>query len=180
MKKDVEIININWEMKKFDKDIISQMHGLNDYGLYQIYADHYAYGKNALVYIGLAKENTFAARLFSKDRLDSDFIESSIEPTEVRFGYIVKSSKDEENKDHDYSMEMWDKYIEVSERLLIKTHTPALNSQLNHNHWKNNFDKDYLIINWGNKGSLLPEVSTFRNSYAFWNFDTPIVTTLIN
>jgi hypothetical protein len=66
--------------------------------------------------------------------------------------------------------------IDVAEKILIKAHPPALNKQEN----AGLFTKDglgeehYLILNWNDYGSLLPEVSTFSSSYFSWDYNTPI------
>jgi hypothetical protein len=67
MKKEFEIIVINWEKVplKANQDFNNQW----DYGLYSVYGNHIAYGKDSLLYIGQARDNTFTQRLFNEKRI---------------------------------------------------------------------------------------------------------------
>lgn len=84
-----------------------------------------------------------------------------------------------------WEIENWNAMIDIAEKLLIRAHSPALNKQgttglflddelkrgEKTNSSKEKMVQHYLILNWGEYGSLLPEVSTLRNSYRFWEFD---------
>lgn len=51
---------------------------------------------------------------------------------------------------------------------------PALNKQEISGLFSNHFDNEhFLIINWEDYGKLLPEVSTLRASYKYWEYETP-------
>lgn len=171
MKKEVEIIVIEWERVEFKSN-----QGLNkqtDIGLYQVYGNHNSYGPNSLLYIGQA-QSTFDQRLLNDSRLWGDFLESTIEPEYIRVGRIVKSNSElgvkTEEEDH------LNDYINIAEHILIATHTPALNSQLDYrlgrltDKYK---DRNVLIVNLGDRGKILPEVSTIRNSYLLYEYETP-------
>ena len=60
---ELTIINILWEKIQFDFNVIREKSASSDYGLYQIYGQHPAYGENALLYIGKAEDNKFSTRL---------------------------------------------------------------------------------------------------------------------
>lgn len=178
----VEVIVIDWE--KIDFNTAENQHWKeSDAGLYQVYGNHNSYGKDSLLYIGLT-QNTFSGRLLNDDRLLGSFLETTVEPKSIRLGRIVKRNKYKETKAPEETPENWRRYIEVAEEILIATHVPALNSKLGYKlsdlekYNKEDDDKDkkhhhYLIINWGDRGCLLPEVSTIRNSYRFYDYETP-------
>jgi hypothetical protein len=173
MKQLVNIITISWETIAFDIDLVKGLTREFDYGIYQIYGNHYAYGKDVLLYIGKAEDRNFATRLQDGGRIYSDFMETSIEPTTIRLGYISMTSKTEDYDRYnlaEYEL-AWKNNISIAEKILIATHPPALNKQLANRFGNMGIDQDYLIINWGDYGSLLPEVSTLRNSYMFYDFD---------
>ncbi len=179
MERKVEIIVIEWEKIDFKVEVIEKWKEKPkekwDCGLYQIYGDHYAYGKDSLLYIGQAG-NSFSERLLKKDRLFGDFLETTVSPESIRLGRIVKAQADKDRVIEEEKS--WDRYIDIAENILISTHPPALNSQLTFKLYQlndkyENMGEHYLIINLGDRGNLLPEVSTLRNSYLFNNYDTP-------
>jgi hypothetical protein len=165
MKKEVNIIIISWELHEFNIEKIKTFNRTFDYGIYQIYGKHKAYGREALLYIGKAEDRTFATRLQDGGRIDSDFNYSTIEPTHIRLGYITIDNSDLANKKYNLEQyklnENWAESIKVAEKLLIATHPPALNKVLGHKWQDFNFDESYLILNGGDYGDLQPEVSTF-------------------
>lgn len=173
MNQNINIITISWEKIEFDIEIIKTLNREHDFGIYQIYGRHHAYGNDALLYIGKAEDRNFATRLQDGGRIYSDFMETSVEPTSIMLGYISMTSNKEDYEKYNldkYEHE-WKKNISIAEKILIATHPPALNKQLANRFGNMNLDEDYLIINWGNYGKLLPEVSTLRNSYKFYDFD---------
>ncbi len=171
MKQEVEIITVNWEWIEFKSS--NEFDRKFDYGLYQIYGNHYSYGQNCLLYIGKARDNTFTQRLLNNNRIHNDFAESTIFPTSIRLGWITKSS---DKNIVTLDEEKWKDYIDIAEHLLISTHTPALNSHLEFKLFKigqKYAGRNILILNLGDKGNILPEVSTFRNTYMFYNHEKP-------
>jgi hypothetical protein len=171
MKKEFEIIVINWEKVplKANQDFNNQW----DYGLYSVYGNHIAYGKDSLLYIGQARDNTFTQRLFNDKRISEDFYETTQTPEYVRLGWIVKSNENNSDVDN----EKWTEYIDVAESLLISSHCPSMNSQLKiklSSIGATLNGKNYLIINKGDRGSLLPEISSINCSYEFYNYETPL------
>lgn len=171
MTEQVEIIVINWEKIPFASS--TAFNRVWDFGLYQIYGGHNSYGKDSLLYIGKARDNTFSQRLLNDKRLHSDFNETTIYPEYIRLGWIVKSNKDLKPI---YEEEKWSEYIDIAENLLISSHCPAMNSQLDLKLYQigEKYDnKNVIILNIGDKGNILPEISTFRNTYKFYEYETP-------
>lgn len=163
------IVNIVWEKCDYSETEIQKLSTQFDYGLYQIYGRHSAYGKDALLYIGQANAQSFAKRLAKR----SEFIESCAFPHTLRVGRIVKSNKPEESLEWDKSR--WNEMITLSERLLLHTHAPAFNKQSNSGLFDvKEGEENFLIYNWGDFGDLLPEVSSYRYSYKYWGYETPL------
>ena len=138
-----------------------------DYGVYQIYGFHPVYGPNVLLYIGKADEQIFDLRF---KQHGNSWMEDSMEAGEYKiyFGRLVGESTPT-NKD-------WSNEIEIAEELLIFAHSPAYNSKSIYS-----IDEEkvhnYIVFNWGNRGSLLYEVSGMRMTTTFWkkkdiNIDT--------
>jgi len=165
--KQVKVINIQWEAMTFDYKEIIKLNREVDYGLYQIYGHHPAYGDNALLYIGIAKDNTFAQRLHNR----GEFMESTARPKIISLGWICEDN--DLTKSLKIEHKEWKKLISDCERLLLKTHTPAFNSQISKS-LRKDIDYELLIINWGDYMRLLPEVSTLRMSYDYWNYERPL------
>jgi hypothetical protein len=166
------VINIVWEKIPFDMNIIKEKMGPSDYGLYQIYGHHPAYGEDTLLYIGKAQDQAFGVRLNER----WEFIESCAFPTSFRLGRIVLSSKESESLGWDINR--WKDMINIAEMILIRSHTPAFNKQLNSGIFNSELtefnNEQFLIFNTEDYGRLLPEVSNLRWSYRYWNFEKPI------
>ena len=154
-----KLIHIGWEEYKFEDSIICKFNKPFHYGIYQIYGDHPIYGHNRLLYIGKAQDQTFSERLNNR----ADFKESIFYE---RISFICIGMlylNDICNKDN------WKNMISEVEKLLIKGHSPAYNS----NGIKGLFNEveNITVFNWGKYRELLPEISTSRVSYEYWNFD---------
>ena len=156
--KNMEIIHLNWEEYDWN-DGFEQFNEKKHYGIYQVYGDHPVYGENALLYIGKAREQTYSARLSQHD----DFIYTHLSTfRRLHLSYFLKSD--------DINYDNWGESIDLVEKVLINSHCPAYNAQ----DVKGILDdktigKDVLILNWGARGKLLPEVSSLRYSYYYWN-----------
>lgn len=176
MKKEINVIPIEWVKYEYDDKIIKSLNQPYDFGIYQIYGRHKAYGKDALLYIGEATDRTFSVRLKDGGRNDCDFNETTVEPLYLRIGRIVfdRSVNNLMKEQFTEFKSNWDDNIRMAERLLIATHPPALNKKIEFKLADFVKLKDhYLILNGGDYGDLLPEVSTIRNSYEFYGyFDT--------
>lgn len=166
----MQIINIHWDKLDFEQEQISKLNGPADYGIYQIYGRHNAYGKDALLYIGKAYDQTFSKRL--SDRFE--FIESCAFPHTIRLGRIVKSNIKDDPQDWDYKLR-WNDMIDSCEKLLLYTHAPAFNKQRNSGLYDISDEaKNIHIFNWEDFGDLLPEVSAYRYSFKYWHYETPL------
>ncbi len=123
--------------------------------MYQIYGNHPVYGTNSLLYIGKANKELFSQRL--KERWD--FKETVLTSTWLHIGMLYESE--------DCKYENWGEMIDIAEKILIKAHAPSYNaSDVKGLLYK--FDKT-IVMNWGEYGALLPEVSSMRTSYDYWD-----------
>lgn len=155
-----EIIQVEWLGPYTLDQVRSQFVDYdNDCGLYQIYGPHPVYGENVLLYIGKTTENSFAGRIteHKKEWLDDLESETNIE---VRLGRL----RGQANMEDDGA---WKEMIDITEALLIYSHWPAGNTQC-----RDSLDEklyyDVHILNWGEYGSLLPEVSGDRWTNKHW------------
>lgn len=163
------IVNIYWDKYEYEESQIKELNAANDYGLYQIYGRHSAYGKDALLYIGQASSQTFSQRLTKR----WEFIESCAYPHTMRIGRIVKSNDPSDKLE--WNENRWIEMINHCEKLLLHTHAPAFNKQGNSGLYNiDNSNNNIHIFNWGDFGDLLPEVSSYRYSFKYWNYETPL------
>ena len=166
----INIINLSWEKIIYSEAEIQKLSNPHDAGLYQIYGYHPAYGNDSLLYIGQA--STFSERL--KGRFE--FSESCAIPDSIRIGRICNAV--EKENIFNWDLNKREELISIAEKMLIKSHAPAFNKIDNTGLFSETlkeFDKiDYIILNWGEFGKLLPEISTFRYSYRFYMFETPL------
>ena len=152
-----EIYHLFWKEYNFDDSILGNFTSNKDYGIYQVYGEHPVYGTNTLLYIGQTKKQTFSQRM--KGRYDLDTAQVA-RFTKFYAGYLCKVD--------DITEANWEEAIDIVEKTLIIAHSPALNSQ----DVKGFLAKDttnILIFNWGERGRLLPEVSTLRCSEFYHN-----------
>jgi len=120
-----------------------------NFGVYQIYGSHSIYGADKLLYIGKTVKQTFGIRI-AQEGWERNSDEKSIK---IYVGHLAGTITP--------SNEQWSKEIDLAERLLIYSHSPARNSQS----IPKIPDKDLLnihVLNWGNYRDLLPEVSGAR------------------
>lgn len=187
MQETVNVIVINWELKDYTEENILKLDKEYDYGIYAIYGEHLAYGKDALLYIGLAERQTFSKRMMDGGRFNSDFIHTTVIPKTMRIGRLSKLNSITEKEAEIYDLanyyKNWEKNIIEAERILIGTHIPALNKKLNHSHTLMNYGEKchkihnaiyrphYIILNKGDIGSLSPEISTIKNSANYYDFE---------
>lgn len=135
--------------------------GRRDYGLYQVYGAHPLYGRGALIYIGRCDRRTFSVRFTEHE----PWIKGNADATNVEIYVGRLAGYSEPPNDED-----WENLIRRAEAPLIYAHGPAANSSgLN----VELGDEYYAlhILNWGQFGQLLPEVSGARYSTIYWNRD---------
>lgn len=141
------IIEIQWS-GPFSVNEISSFNSGEDYGLYQIYGIHNILGPETLLYIGQAKDQTFAVRIPQHDDwIGWDFPEYKI--------YLGRFGSHLENRNPDN----WDTQINISENLLINFCAPPWNTQYI-NKIRDDIDDETIVINWGKRYKLPMEVST--------------------
>ena len=141
------IINIEWD-GPFTEGEVKDLTNDTDYGVYQLYGRHPVYGMSlgTLLYIGKASNSTFGHRI----------------PTHSLNGWVNKTGQvlvgRLADKEQPGNAE-WDKLIAEAEQLLIYAHAPSWNSQCLNDYGE---IRNLHILNWGNYGQLLPEVSRDR------------------
>ncbi len=145
-------IHIQWD-GPYSLEQIKSMNSGKDYGLYQAYGVHTVYGSNVLLYIGQATYQTFGVRILQHTKWG--YVQDE---NELKI-YVGRFAGNEEISDKE-----WSEQISVAEKLLIFTHSPALNSS-NINTVSNDIPLETHVYNWGNRRNLLPEVSAFRYLY---------------
>lgn|SRR5690625_3389368 len=142
----IEIIQIKWEGPFRIEDLRALNNHETDYGIYQIYGNHFVYGENVLLYIGKANEQTFYTRITQHSYwLENHFF--------IYVGRLIGKTTP--------SYELWGNKLDAVEQLLINIHAPAYNTA---NINSVNVDKvgHIHILNVGEYKSLLPEVSGTR------------------
>lgn len=154
-----EYIHVQWEGPFAPAAFLARpVDEICDYGVYQVYGRHPVYGLRALLYIGKARDQTFATRL-RQERWD---VWASNEG-EVEFfvGRLSGGSTPDGGE--------WSRQIDAVERLLILAHTPARNASgvAGLSEERDAEIRDVHILNWGDYGSLLPEVSGVRWGWVF-------------
>lgn len=112
-----------------------------DKGIYQIYGYHLVFGPNSLLYIGKTEKQTFSKRLSQHEWIEQE------QGIRIYLGRVSLI----EGKDGDA--------IDTAEELLIYVHQPPYNS--NELGYKKKYTKrNFRIYNFGERMSLLPELST--------------------
>jgi hypothetical protein len=149
------IVHLQWD-GPFTWDGKDKLNSGIDYGVYQVYGCHSVYGVDTLLYIGKARDQTFATRLRQEEHwlYHQDFQRLSI--------YVGRCS----SWDGTPSNQIWSDLIDRAEKLLILAHRPAWNAQKEIKGEDPNL-QEFHVLNWGNHRSLLPEVSGWRHSSKF-------------
>ena len=152
-------INIHWRGPHSYEDVRG-MDGEADRGLYQIYGTHPVYGAGTLLYIGRTWENTFRERFSDHEKLgklaDLQWESNSFQ-WRIHTGRVHLPEADSRP-----GKEALSERVEMAEHLLICAHWPAWNSQ--HLIWLRSEPRYHglHVLNWGQHGLLLPEVSGAR------------------
>jgi len=149
MKQKEYIIHLDWDGPYKLNELSKVKDEETDYGVYQIYGSHPIYGSSVLLYIGKADRQTFGVRI-SQEGWESN---SDAESLKIYIGRVAGSFTP--------SDEQWSKEIDLAERLLIYSHTPAYNSQSLKTIPDSEL-QDVHILNWGYYCDLMPEVSGAR------------------
>lgn len=120
----------------------------NDYGLYQIYGQHIIFGPGSLLYIGMAREQTFKSRLRQHD----------VDWLHQEKGVLVRVGRIDPG-DYAYEPDNWPDWYRLlgdTEALEIYWHSPPYNSS-NISEYKG---QDLRILNEGERGSLSQECAS--------------------
>jgi hypothetical protein len=145
----IETIHIEWDgPKPFES--ISSLTGPTDYGVYQIYGGHPVYGNSALLYIGLACEQTFGRRIKQEQHW---IYNRDAKRVEIYVGRLAGSTTPTDG--------VWDRQIRLAERLLIYSHSPPMNTQKRLGALESDL-RFVRVLNWSSHRDLLPEVSGAR------------------
>ena len=144
------IINIDWD-GPFTKQQAQDFTNDTDYGVYQLYGRHPVYDTlpGTLLYIGKAWDLTLGARI--RQHNWDDYVGSTAKC------FVGRLAGDKQPSEI-----AWGHNIDEAEQLLIYAHAPSWNSQ----HINDYGIRDLHILNWGNYGQLLPEVSRDRYEYS--------------
>ena len=155
----IKEIHINWDGPYTPDAVQEEMDGKTDYGIYQFYGHNPVCGGDTLLYIGKARNHTFA-RMMKKGEHQVQFDKYwTSDAMSVCVGRLAGETP---------GLRKWTRRIDIAAMLLVFAHSPAWNSQgLNLSYTKDK-DKDkhslfdVHVFNWGKHKSLLPEVSGRR------------------
>jgi hypothetical protein len=111
-----------------------------------------------LLYIGKAQRQTFSKRIKQREWETNYDMQSNVA---VYVGRLAGNNTPLDN--------VWDKQITFAEKLLIRSHMPALNQQLFFPEKEHKQLSKIHIINWEERRLLLPEVSGAFWTDKFWS-----------
>ena len=150
-------VNLVWSGPHTPEEALV-LQGPPDYGIYQLYVTHPVYGPDALVYIGLANNSTFGERLSSHNivAIGHDWEDNGVS-IRVHTGRFHLVENETPPSDDD-----WGELIAQVEYLLICAHSPAWNAQYVRNPPSDPLYHGLHVLNWGQYGRLLLEVSGAR------------------
>jgi len=136
------LIEIVWEGPLTYDKAVEELSKSKGKGIYQIYGHHLIFGSNSLLYIGKTERQTLSKRLYQHDHWVRE--EHGIS---IYVGEVSPTEGEDGNA------------INTAEELLIYVHQPPYNaSDL---YYKDKYTKqDFRIYNFGERMSLLPELST--------------------
>ena len=126
-----------------------------DYGVYQFCGPHTVYGRDVLLYLGKAARQTFGVRIQQEGWERWQEANGSVR---VFLGRLSAGSTPQND--------LWNREIDLAERLLIQAHRPAHNASGLYRTRDPDIERLH-VLNWGDRGALLPEVSGARWSARF-------------
>ena len=124
----MRIVRIEWQGSYDFEDALALNDKEQDYGVYQVYGEHVVFGEEALLYIGIARDQTYGQRLRQHDWLEENNI--------ILVGRIAESD--------------WHELLEDVEALEIYWHSPPYNSKNVINYQ----GQPLKLINEGKRGRL--------------------------
>lgn len=135
----MRIVRIEWQGPYAFADVLRLNDEEEDYGVYQVYGEHVVFGDDALLYIGIAREQTFGRRLSQhKKWLEED--------NEIVVGRIAES--DYKHDPPDWAD--WHELLGDVEALEISWHSPPYNSK----HLRGYHGQPLILINEGQRAKL--------------------------
>jgi hypothetical protein len=120
MKRELDVIELTWSGPHTPEFVIQECVKPYDHGIYQICGTHSVLGPGALLYIGKAQDNHFAARISTHK---GDYFDYEPNLIEIYLGRL--GSRDLMQEDR---WPQWDSEIDRAERLLISQCLPPYNS----------------------------------------------------
>lgn len=147
------IVHVQWQGPLNREASLASRRVPSDFGVYQIYGSHPVYGLNTLLYIGKAQDQTFG------QRLDQHGWWLGREHAQGELSFFLgrlagpRTPADTE----------WGEEIAEVECILLVAHKPSYNAMsIKDLGAMDEKIGDLHVLNWGNFGSLLPEVSAAR------------------
>ena len=134
----MRIVRIEWEGPYAFADVLVLNDKERDYGVYQVYGEHVVFGEGTLLYIGIARDQTFGRRLSQHAWLEED--------NEIVVGRIAESDYKHDRLD-------WSDWYELLgdvEALEISWHSPPYNSK----HVRGYHGRPLILINESERASL--------------------------
>jgi hypothetical protein len=113
----INLIQIHWEGPYKLNDLSTLTNDEYDYGIYQIYGKHPVYGKDVLLYIGKASNQTLGKRISQENWLDTNDSNNN----KIYVGRLHGS--------YSPTKKQWTKEFDLAERFLIYVHKPAYNAR---------------------------------------------------
>ena len=160
MDKTRQVIHVQWEPPCTLAEAREMRDPVKDRGVYQIYGSHPVYGSDVLLYIGRTGSKrlgrTFSLRLQQHDVNNLRHAEWAQNNLQFYLGRLTGTA--------DPKSDIWGTQIEIVESLLIAAHKPAYNAASLGKTGGSMEDglRSVHIMNWGEFGRLLPEVSAER------------------
>ncbi|WML58648.1 hypothetical protein [Neobacillus sp. PS2-9] len=148
-KRTMKLIQIDWEGPFTLDELHLLTNNSHDYGIYQIYGKHLVYGKDVLLYIGKADQQTIGKRVSQENWWNTN----DSNHLKIYAGRLAG--------EHTPAEAIWSKEIDLAEKLLIHVHKPAYNSK-SLSLIRDAELQDIHILNWGDHRDLLPEISGLR------------------
>lgn len=124
---------------------------ITDFGIYQIYGTHPVHGSDVLLYIGRAMRGSFGWEVPRKE--EPKLNNPKVEGVRVHLGRLADAATPPND--------VWDRQIELAERLLIFAHKPPLNVRVGLGGLETALESVH-ICNWGVRADMFPEVSGLR------------------
>ena len=149
--KEKTTIHILWD-GPFLTDELSLLNTSIDYGVYQIYGSHPVYGRDALLYIGRCREQTFCKPLVQHPWIAATRNQKKVTFHVGRIANLGSAPK----------IENWEKMVKQAEQLLLYAHFPCYNSHKDLSEMQLDQLQDVHVLNWDCHRDLFPEVSGAR------------------